>query len=47
MNIDELNIFFDIPINTANLLLDDILKNTNDKNKIIISDNVYTDTNID
>jgi hypothetical protein len=47
MNIDELNVFFDIPINTANLLLDEILKNTYDKNKIIISDNVYTDTNID
>jgi len=46
MNIDELNVFFDIPINTANLLLDEILKNTYDKNKIIISDNVYTDTNI-
>jgi predicted ATPase len=47
MNIDELNVFFDIPINTANLLLDEILKNTYDKNKIIISNNVYTDTNID
>jgi predicted ATPase len=46
MNVDELNVFFDIPINTANLLLDEILKNTYDKNKIIISDNVYTDTNI-
>ena len=46
MNVDELNVFFDIPINTANILLDEILKNTYDKNKIIISDNVYTDTNI-
>ena len=47
MNVDEINVFFDIPINTANILLDDILKNNYDKNKIIISDNVYTDTNID
>ena len=46
MNVDELNVFFDIPINTANLLLDEILKNHYDKNKIITSDNVYTDTNI-
>jgi hypothetical protein len=47
MNVDDLNVFFDIPTNTANILLDEILKNTYDKNKIIISDNVYTDTNID
>ena len=47
MNVDEINVFFDIPNNTANILLDDILKNNYDKNKIIISDNVYTDTNID
>lgn len=46
MDVDDLNMFFDIPNNTANLLLDDILKNHYDKNKIIINDNVYTDTNI-
>jgi predicted ATPase len=47
MNVDDLNVFFDIPTKTANILLDEILKNNYDKNKIIISDNVYTDTNID
>lgn len=47
MNVDELNVFFDIPNKTANILLDDILKNHYEKNKIIINDNVYTDTNID
>jgi len=47
MNVDDLNVFFDIPNKTANILLDDILKNHYEKNKIIINDNVYTDTNID
>jgi len=46
MNIDELNVFFELPDKTANILLDDILKNNYDKNKIIVSDNVYTDTKI-
>ena len=45
--IEELNVFFEIPDATVNILLDDILKNNNISNKIIISDNVYTDTTID
>ena len=47
MNIDDLNVFFDLPDKTANILLDNILKNNYDKNKIIVSDNLYTDTKID
>jgi hypothetical protein len=47
MNLDDLNVFFEIPTSTANVLLNDILKNNYDKNKIIVSDNVYTDTKID
>ena len=45
--IDDLNVFFEIPDSTVNVLLDNILKNNNINNKIIVSDNVYTDTNID
>ena len=45
--IEELNVFFEIPDATVNILLDDILKNNNISNKIIVSDNVYTDTTID
>jgi len=45
--IDDLNVFFEIPDSTVNVLLDNILKNNNTNNKIIVSDNVYTDTNID
>ena len=45
--IEDLNIFFEIPDSTVNVLLDNVLKNNNSLNKIIVSDNVYTDTNID
>jgi hypothetical protein len=45
--IDDLNVFFEIPDSTVNVLLDNILKNNDINNKIIVSDNVYTDTNID
>ena len=45
--IEDLNVFFEIPDTTVNHLLDNILINNNTSNKIIISDNVYTDTNID
>ena len=45
--IDDLNVFFEIPDSTVNILLDNILKNNDISNKIIVSDNVYTDTNID
>ena len=45
--IEELNVFFELPDSTVNILLDDILKNNNISNKIIVSDNVYTDTTID
>ena len=45
--LDDLNVFFEIPDSTVNVLLDNILKNNNISNKIIVSDNVYTDTNID
>jgi hypothetical protein len=47
MNLDNLNVFFEIPTATANILLHDILKNNFNKNKIVVSDNVYTDTKID
>ena len=47
MNLEDLNVFFEIPTPTANVLLNDILKNNYDNNKIIVSDNVYTDTKID
>lgn len=47
MNLDNLNVFFEMPTATATTLLDDILKNNDDKSKIIVSDNVYTDTKID
>ena len=46
-SIEDLNIFFEIPDTTVNVLLDNILKNNDTSNKIIVSDNVYTDTNID
>jgi predicted ATPase len=46
MNIDELDTFFEIPDKTDEILLEGILKNNYDKNKIIVSDNVYTDTKI-
>jgi predicted ATPase len=46
-SIEDLNIFFEIPDATVNVLLDNILKNNDTSNKIIVSDNVYTDTNID
>lgn len=45
--IEDLNIFFEIPDSTVNVLLDNVLKNNNSLDKIIVSDNVYTDTNID
>ena len=45
-SIEDLNIFFEIPDTTVNVLLDNILKNNDTSNKIIVSDNVYTDTNI-
>jgi predicted ATPase len=46
-SIEDLNIFFEIPDTTVNVLLDTILNNNDISNKIIVSDNVYTDTNID
>jgi len=46
-SIEDLNIFFEIPDTTVNVLLDTILINNDISNKIIVSDNVYTDTNID
>ena len=46
-SIEDLNIFFEIPDTTVNVLLDNILKNNDISNKIIVSDNVYTDTKID
>jgi len=47
MNLDNLNVFFEMPTATATTLLNDILKNNDNKNKIIVSDNVYSDTKID
>ena len=46
-SIEDLNIFFEIPDTTVNVLLDTILNNNDISNKIIVSDNVYTDTKID
>jgi predicted ATPase len=47
MQIEELNNYFEMSDTTAELLLDDILKNHYDDNKIIVNNNIYNDTNID
>jgi hypothetical protein len=46
MKVEELNNYFEMSDSTAELLLNDILKNHNDKNKIIVNDNIYNDTTI-
>jgi hypothetical protein len=46
MDLDNLNVIFEIPDKTANLLLETILKNNDTNNKIIVSDNLYSDTKI-
>jgi len=47
MKIEELNNYFEMADKTAELILDDILKNHYDKNKIIVNNNIYNDTTID
>lgn len=43
---DELNNYFKMSNVTAEELLDDILNHDNQENKIIVNDNIFTDTNI-
>jgi len=43
---DELNNYFQMSNITAEELLDDILKHDKQDNKIIVNDNIFTDTNI-
>jgi len=47
MQIEELNNYFELSNTTVEVLLDDILKNHYDANKIIVNENIYNDTNID
>jgi predicted ATPase len=47
MQMEDLNKYFDMSNTTSELLLDDILKNYYDSNKIIVNKNIYDDTNID
>ncbi len=44
---EEINNYFEMSNITAEILLDDILKNNYTDNKIIFNDNIYKDTNID